>query len=109
MSESQWERIGDFLPGRKEHVGRPAAGNRAFVNSVPWVPRPVARFQDLLALACSSLLLQLYGYTASTTVVDRFFRREPGASAPGKSTNCRGLQVRALVHSPRKKEVQLWY
>jgi len=34
LSEEQWERIGGFLPGRKEHVGRTAADNRIFVNGV---------------------------------------------------------------------------
>src|ERR1035438_9367258 len=34
---------------------------------------------------------------SSTTVVDRGFRREPGASAPGKSANFEGLQGRAFA------------
>src|ERR1019366_10318757 len=34
---------------------------------------------------------------ASTTVVDRGFRREPGASAPGKSANFECLQARAFA------------
>jgi hypothetical protein len=33
----------------------------------------------------------------STTVVDRGFRREPGASAPGKSANFEGLQSRPFA------------
>ena len=32
MSESQWERIEDCLPGRKEHVGCTAENHRKFVN-----------------------------------------------------------------------------
>ena len=32
LSDLQWEKIKDFLPGRKEHVGRTAADNRLFVN-----------------------------------------------------------------------------
>ena len=28
LSEAHWERVKDFLPGRKEHVGRTAADNR---------------------------------------------------------------------------------
>src|ERR1039458_9423308 len=34
---------------------------------------------------------------SSTTVVDRGFRREPGASAPGKTANFEGLQGRAFA------------
>ena len=47
LSEAQWERIKDFLPGRKEHVGRTAADNRNFVNGVLWVLRSGARWSDL--------------------------------------------------------------
>jgi hypothetical protein len=34
LSDVQWERIGDFLPGRTEHVGRTAADNHLFMNGV---------------------------------------------------------------------------
>jgi len=47
LSDVQWERIKDQLPGRKEHVGRTAADNRIFVNGVLWVIRSGARWQDL--------------------------------------------------------------
>jgi putative transposase len=47
LSDLQWERIEDFLPGRKEHVGRTAADNRLFVNGVLWVLRSGARWYDL--------------------------------------------------------------
>jgi putative transposase len=47
LSEAQWERIRDFLPGRKEHVGRTAEDNRNFVNGVLWVLRSGARWSDL--------------------------------------------------------------
>jgi hypothetical protein len=39
LSELQWEKIKDFLSGRKEHVGRTAADNRPFVNGVLWILR----------------------------------------------------------------------
>ena len=47
MSEVQWERIKDTLPGRLEHVGRTAVDNRVFVNGVLWVLRSGARWHDL--------------------------------------------------------------
>ncbi len=37
LSEVQWERIKDTLPGRVEHVGRTAVDKRVFVNGVFWV------------------------------------------------------------------------
>ncbi len=47
LSEVQWERIKDTLPGRMEHVGRTAADNRQFINGVLWVLRTGARWHDL--------------------------------------------------------------
>jgi transposase len=47
LSEVQWERIKDTLPGRVEHVGRTAVDNRQFVNGVFWVLRSGARWHDL--------------------------------------------------------------
>jgi transposase len=47
LSDVQWERIKDFLPGRTEHVGRTAMDNRLFVNGVLWVLRCGAHWHDL--------------------------------------------------------------
>ncbi len=47
LSDVQWERIKDLLPGRLESVGRTAADNRVFVNGVLWVLRSGARWHDL--------------------------------------------------------------
>lgn len=47
LSEAQWQRIKDFLPGRKESVGRTATDNRLFVNGVLWILRSGARWYDL--------------------------------------------------------------
>jgi transposase len=47
LSEEQWSRIKDLLPGRKESVGRTAGDNRTFVNGVLWVLRSGARWSDL--------------------------------------------------------------
>jgi transposase len=47
LSDVQWERIKDFLPGRTEHVGRTAMDNRLFVNGVLWVLRSGAHWHDL--------------------------------------------------------------
>lgn len=47
LSEVQWEKIKDILPGRVESVGRTAADNRVFVNGVLWVLRSGAHWHDL--------------------------------------------------------------
>jgi transposase len=47
LSEAQWSRIQDLLPGRTESVGRTAVDNRTFVNGVLWVLRSGARWSDL--------------------------------------------------------------
>lgn len=47
LSDAQWLRIQDRLPGRVAHVGRTAADNRQFVNGVLWVLRSGARWSDL--------------------------------------------------------------
>src|SRR5260370_39405037 len=47
LSEVQWEKIKDFLPGRVESVGRTALDNRVFVNGVLWVLRSGAHWHDL--------------------------------------------------------------
>ena len=51
LTEGQWGRIRDLLPGQQESVGRTAANNRAFVNGVLWVLRSGARWSDLRVLA----------------------------------------------------------
>ena len=53
LTDAQWTRIKDLLPGRAGHVGRPAANNRLFVDAVlhryrtgtPWRDLP-ERFGD---------------------------------------------------------------
>ncbi len=47
MSDVQWEKIKDILPGRAESVGRTAADNRVFVNGVLWALRSGAHWHDL--------------------------------------------------------------
>ena len=47
LSDAQWDRIKDFLPGRAETVGRTASDNRVFVNGVLWVLRSGAHWHDL--------------------------------------------------------------
>jgi transposase len=47
LTEAQWERIADLVPGKAGDPGRTAADNRLFVNGVLWVLRSGARWDDL--------------------------------------------------------------
>lgn len=47
LSDEQWEKIKDFLPGREETIGVTAKDNRQFINGVLWILRSGARWCDL--------------------------------------------------------------
>jgi transposase len=47
ISDEQWERIKDVLPGREGSPGRPADGNRLFVDAVLWIGKTGAPWRDL--------------------------------------------------------------
>ena len=47
LSNEQWRRIKDQLPGKKGDPGRNGDDNRLFVNAVLWVLRSGARWSDL--------------------------------------------------------------
>ena len=47
LTDAQWERIADLLPGKARDPGRTAADNRLFVNGVLWVLRSGAHWHDL--------------------------------------------------------------
>jgi transposase len=47
LTDAQWERIADLLPGKERDPGRTAADNRLFLNGVIWVLRSGAHWHDL--------------------------------------------------------------
>ncbi len=47
VTDAQWRRIADLLPGKKSDPGRTATDNRLFVNAVLWVLRSGAHWHDL--------------------------------------------------------------
>ena len=47
LSEGQWDRVKDLLPGKAGDPGRSGRDNRQFVNGVLWVLRSGARWHDL--------------------------------------------------------------
>ncbi len=46
VTEAQWERIADLLPGKAGHAGRTATDNRLSVNGVLWVLRSGAYWRS---------------------------------------------------------------
>ena len=47
LSDVQWQRIAQLLPGKQGDPGRTGADNRLFVNGVLWVLRSGAHWHDL--------------------------------------------------------------
>jgi transposase len=47
LTEAQWRRIAELLPGKIGDPGRSGADNRQFINAVLWVLRSGARWSDL--------------------------------------------------------------
>ena len=47
LTDGQWRRIEDLLPGKKSDPGRTGGDNRLFVNAVLWVLRSGAHWHDL--------------------------------------------------------------
>jgi len=47
LSDKQWNRIKDLLPGRQDTVGVTAQNNRRFVNGVMWILRSGSPWRDL--------------------------------------------------------------
>jgi len=47
LSDAQWHKIKDALPGQKHHAGRTAVDNRLFVEAVYWIGRNGGRWRAL--------------------------------------------------------------
>jgi transposase len=47
LSDSQWKRIEQMLPGKAGDVGRTGADNRLFVEAVLWIARTGSPWRDL--------------------------------------------------------------
>ena len=47
LTDAQWDRICELLPGKRSDPGRTATDNRLFVNGCLWVLRSGAHWQDL--------------------------------------------------------------
>src|SRR5664279_4670717 len=75
LRDDQWDRIKDFVPGRRGHVGGTAADNRLFVDAVlyryragvPWRDLP-ERFGDW------KIVYQRFNRWAKSGVFERIFK-----------------------------------
>ena len=47
LSDEEWERIQDLLPGKASDPGVTAKDNRLFLNAVAWIARSGAPWRDL--------------------------------------------------------------
>lgn len=47
LSDDQWDRIKDLLPGKEGDIGVTAKDNRLFVNAVLWIAKTGAPWRDL--------------------------------------------------------------
>lgn len=47
MSDEQWEKVADLLPGKASDPGRTAVDNRLFLNAVLWIAKTGAPWRDL--------------------------------------------------------------
>ncbi len=47
ISDSDWDRIKDLLPGRRGQTGWLAADNRRFINALLWIAKTGAPWRDL--------------------------------------------------------------
>jgi putative transposase len=47
LRDDQWEKIRDFLPGKKADPGRTAADNRKFIDAILWIARTGAHWREL--------------------------------------------------------------
>jgi transposase len=77
LSDVQWERLEELLPGRVETVGRTASDNRVFVNGVLWVLwvlRSGAHWHDLPErYGKSKSVHKRFGRWAESGVWDKVF------------------------------------
>lgn len=47
LTDEQWEKLKDHLPGKKSDPGQTAKDNRLFINAVMWISRTGAPWRDL--------------------------------------------------------------
>jgi transposase len=47
ISDEQWEKVKDLLPGKPDDPGRTAQDNRSFLNAVLWIAKTGAPWGDL--------------------------------------------------------------
>jgi putative transposase len=71
LTEEQWDRIKDLVPGKKGDPGRTGEDNRGFVEAVLWLARTGAPWRDLPAPLVWNSVWKRFARWAKRGVWDR--------------------------------------
>ncbi|MGI4831718.1 MAG: hypothetical protein ACRYFU_26580, partial [Janthinobacterium lividum] len=93
LSEAQWERIKDTLPGRMEYVGRTAADEAGVASGLPIMPGQAAEYAQALIL--------LDDQQAQATQSHRMPLQSPQTLPPLQRTLLHNHQSLLLPRRPR--------
>lgn len=75
LTDVQWEKIADLLPGKPGDPGRSGADNRLFVEAVLWIARTGAPWRDLPAMFGNwNSVFQRFRRWARKGVFERMFQ-----------------------------------
>ena len=75
LTDVQWEKIADLLPGKPGDPGRSGADNRLFVEAVLWIARTGAPWRDLPAMFGNwNSVFQRFRRWARKGVFERLFQ-----------------------------------
>ena len=75
LTDEQWDRIKNLLPGREESPGRHAKDNRLFINAVIWVARTGSPWRDLPAyFGLWNSVFQRFNRWTKSGVWEKIFR-----------------------------------
>ena len=75
LTDVQWEKIADLLPGKPGDPGRSGADNRLFVEAVLWMARTGAPWRDLPAMFGNwNSVFQRFRRWARKGVFERMFK-----------------------------------
>jgi transposase len=103
LTDAQWDRICELLPGKTSDPGRTAADNRLFVNGCLWVLRSGAHWHDLQERYGKwKSVHQRFARWAKSDVWERFFKdltadRRNDYSRPERATPPISYRKRQLL------------
>lgn len=108
LTDEQFDKIKDFLPGRDESVGVTAQDNRLFINAVIWIFKTGAPWRDLPERFGNwSSIHRRFSRWSATGIFDKIFRIL-SADADMEFLLMDGTIVKAHQHAAgaKKKKIQ---